>query len=163
MRLSSVRVVSLSFVILSMLSANAAIAQVDSSQASTRAEINGDTNVDQAVRQPQTKVTISKETTYITEPLRPDGYPDYIRHLDEKLSRGVTPDNNAAVALVRALGPRELSGNHAAEFYKRLGIEPLPEKWDYLVDWMTFSARFSAKDWPAVPPGDNRDVKEYFQ
>ncbi len=33
-------------------------------------------------------VTISKETTYITEPLRPDGYPDYIAALNQRASKG---------------------------------------------------------------------------
>lgn len=51
---------------------------------------------------PPVRVTISKETTYITEPLRPDGYPDYIRYLNKKLSEGVTPENNAAVFYIRA-------------------------------------------------------------
>jgi hypothetical protein len=40
---------------------------------------------------PRPRVTISKETAVITEPLRDDGYPDYIRYLNEKVSQGVTP------------------------------------------------------------------------
>ena len=33
----------------------------------------------------QTQVTISKKTTYIVEPLRDDGYPDYIAALSRRL------------------------------------------------------------------------------
>ena len=32
-------------------------------------------------------VTIGKDTTYITEPLRPDGYPDYFAALRERTAR----------------------------------------------------------------------------
>jgi hypothetical protein len=65
----------------------------------------------QRVEAPRVKVTISKETTYITEPLRPDGYPDYLAALDQRRSEGVTPENNAAVPLMRALGPGIISKN----------------------------------------------------
>ena len=49
--------------------------------------------------------TISKETTYITEPLRKDGYPDYVAAMNQRLSQGVTPENNAAVPFWKAMGP----------------------------------------------------------
>ena len=48
-------------------------------------------------KSPGLLVTISKETTYITEPLRADGYPDYVAALNQRFSQGVTPENNAAV------------------------------------------------------------------
>src|SRR5215467_16284740 len=57
---------------------------------------------------PKPKITISKETTYLTEPLRPDGYPDYVAALNQRMSEGVTPDNNAAVLLMKAFGPRDI-------------------------------------------------------
>src|SRR5690606_37492159 len=44
----------------------------------------------------QTRITIGKETTFITEPLRPDGYPHYLAALNRRMSEGVTPENNAA-------------------------------------------------------------------
>jgi hypothetical protein len=119
--------------------------------------------VKQPAKDQRVKVTISKETTYITEPLRPDGYPDYIRYFDEKLSQGVTPDNNATVLLLRALGLGDLAEVDHAEFFKRLGIDPLPAKGDYLVDWTPYSKRFSAKDWPAVPADRHMTPQEYFE
>jgi hypothetical protein len=116
----------------------------------------------QPEKNPRVRVSISKETTWITEPLREDGSPDYVRYLDEKLAEGVTPDNNAAVLLLRTFGPRELAKKSAGEYFKRLGIEPLPVEGDYFVDWSVFCQRFSAKEWPAVPKGDGRDAREYF-
>jgi hypothetical protein len=112
---------------------------------------------------PRARVTISKETTYITEPLRDDGYPDYIRYLDEKLKVGVTPENNAAVLILQTLGPREISTEDRDRFFKGLGIDPLPEKGDYYIRWFEYSGRYSAKDWPLVPPGRTESAKDYFQ
>jgi hypothetical protein len=77
---------------------------------------------------PKVKVTIGKDITYITKPLRPDGYPDYVAALNEIRSRGVTRENNAAVLLQKAFGPRDTD----AKFLKELGIGELPEKGDYL-------------------------------
>ncbi len=79
------------------------------------------------------KVTISKETTFITAPLRPDGYPDYTAAFDEIAGRGVTPENNAAVLLQQAFGPAEIPEKLRADYFRKLGIKPLPEKGDYFV------------------------------
>lgn len=79
------------------------------------------------------KFKISKETTYITEPLRPDGYPDYVAALNQRMSRGVTPENNAAVLLVEAFGPKVIPKDKRQNSFKLLGIEPLAEKGDYFV------------------------------
>ena len=54
------------------------------------------------------QVTISKETTYLTGPLRKDGSVDYLKALNQQFSKGVTPDNNAAVLYWKAMGPGEL-------------------------------------------------------
>jgi hypothetical protein len=56
---------------------------------------------------PVSSLTVSKETTYITEPLRADGTPDYAAWLNRKHSAGVTPENNAALVL-RAIEPAAL-------------------------------------------------------
>ncbi len=77
------------------------------------------------------RVTISRETTFITAPLRPDGYPDYLEALNQHASQGVTPDNNAAVLLWQIVGPAKIPPARREEYFKRLGIKPLPEKGDY--------------------------------
>ena len=51
-------------------------------------------------------MTISKETTRITAPLRKDGYVDYVTALNEHFRAGVTVRNNAAVLFWQAMGPR---------------------------------------------------------
>ena len=79
-------------------------------------------------------VTISKETTYITDPLRKDGYPDYVAALNQICSKGVTPENNAAVLFWQAVGPSSIDKKDREAYFKMLGIPPLPEKGDYLID-----------------------------
>jgi hypothetical protein len=56
-----------------------------------------------AARPPGPKITISRETTFVTGPLRPDGSVDYLAAINERYSKGVTPDNNAAVPLLQVL------------------------------------------------------------
>ena len=55
----------------------------------------------------------SPAVPYITTPLRADGHPDCAAALDELASKGVTPENNAAVLSQRA------------SYFKRLGIAEL--------------------------------------
>jgi hypothetical protein len=78
---------------------------------------------------------ISKETTYLVEPLRADGYVDYVSALNESCRQGVTPENNALVLLLQAVGPRDIDATDREAFFKMLGIEPLPEKGDYLISF----------------------------
>ena len=51
-------------------------------------------------------ITLSRETTFITEPLTPEGLPDYVPYINEVYGEGVTPDSNAAGILAPALGTR---------------------------------------------------------
>ena len=86
-------------------------------------------------RKPTVQITISKETTHITKPLRADGYVDYVKALNQKASKGVTPKNNAAVLLWRAIGPSHVEKASSKEFYKLLGIEPLAAEGDYFISY----------------------------
>ena len=47
---------------------------------------------------------ISPETTVITRPLRPDGFPDYVAYLNETLGRGVERDENFWVLMWQVIG-----------------------------------------------------------
>ncbi len=78
--------------------------------------------------------TISKETTFIVEPLDKAGYPDYVAALNQRFGNGVTPENNAVVRTWRAFGPQKIAKEQRLEFFKLLGIEPLPEKGDYFIE-----------------------------
>ncbi|MCH8046673.1 MAG: hypothetical protein IID44_23465, partial [Planctomycetes bacterium] len=79
------------------------------------------------------KITISKETTHIVTPLRPDGYVDYRKALNEQAAKGVTPENNAAVLLWQVMGPKEINKDVREEFFKLLGIDALPQDGQYVV------------------------------
>jgi hypothetical protein len=73
-------------------------------------------------------IAISKETTYITGPLGPDGYVDYVAALNQRASKGVTPENNAAVPFLEAMGPGMVQQQCRDRYYRMLGIAPLPDK-----------------------------------
>jgi hypothetical protein len=79
------------------------------------------------------KIAISKETTCLTEPLRPDGYVDYLKAMNERLGRGVTPENNAAIDLIQALGPSCILETLRKDTLARLGLPGLPDKGNYFV------------------------------
>ncbi|HEV3083944.1 MAG TPA: hypothetical protein VGY66_29445 [Gemmataceae bacterium] len=91
--------------------------------------------------------TVSTETTYVTGPLDKSGYVDYVTALNERLSKGITPENNANVLIWQALGPRP-TGDTAmpAEYFQWLGIEPPPEQGEYLVDWRDYLKEHAKSD-----------------
>jgi hypothetical protein len=70
---------------------------------------------------------ISKETTFYTAPVRPDGTIDYVEAINERLSRGVTPENNAAAPLLDALqaGKGDMPA-HYAKVRTKLGLPAGP-------------------------------------
>ena len=61
---------------------------------------------------------LSKETTYITEPLDELGYPNYAAALNERMSQGVTPENNAAVLVMKAVGPKDIPTEQREAFFQ---------------------------------------------
>ncbi len=98
-------------------------------------------------RKPRVLVTISKETTYITGPLRKDGYPDYIAALNERFKKVVTAENNSAVLFWQAMGPAEIDAKLRSRYFQMLDMHPLPEKGDYFVPWDAYvQRRKDAKD-----------------
>ena len=77
------------------------------------------------------KITISKETTWVTEPLRADGTVRYLEAINRMLSEDVTPENNACVMLYQAMGPSPEGRRQPDIFFRRMGIEPLPNEGPY--------------------------------
>lgn len=68
---------------------------------------------------------ISKETTVVLTPLDADGYVDFAQVLNDRYSRGVTVDNNAASLLFQACGPDgsiERETNEWMMIARRLGM-----------------------------------------
>jgi len=103
-------------------------------------------------------LTISKETTFITEPLTAAGLPDYVAALNARLGAGVTPDTNAVVKLWEALGPYpdRVSREYHAALAEALGIVPLPEHGDYYVDFSEWGAELT------LPEEDRRKRIDQF-
>lgn len=78
------------------------------------------------LERPSSGVAISKQTSYITAPLRPDGLPDYEQYVRQKMSEGVAPENNAAVLLFQALWPSELKPDQYDAVLTELGLNEIP-------------------------------------
>jgi hypothetical protein len=88
---------------------------------------------DTATTKRKPRFTVGKETTYVSGPLTDDGYIDYATALNERLARGVTPDNNANVLIWKAIGPRPEGTALPAEYFRWLGIDEPPARGDYFV------------------------------
>src|ERR1700747_1890504 len=85
------------------------------------------------------RFTVGPYTTYVTGPLDKHGYVDYVTALNERLSKGIAPENNANVLICQALGPRpEDDTTTPPEYFQWLGIESPPEQGEYLVSWQNY-------------------------
>ncbi|MCG2685504.1 MAG: type II secretion system protein GspG [Planctomycetales bacterium] len=108
-------------------------------------------------------VTISKETTYITEPLHPDGFPDYVGALNQRFSEGVTPENNSSVLFWKAVGPGEIDKEKREQYFRMLGIPPLPEKGDYFVTFDEHVKAHIDHQMDQAQPADNLSEEKIRQ
>jgi hypothetical protein len=86
------------------------------------------------------KFTIGKETTHATEPVDADGYVDYPAALNEKLSQGVTPENNANVLIWKALGPNPMGVSVPTGFFDKMKMQPPPATGDYFIGQKQYAA-----------------------
>jgi hypothetical protein len=80
----------------------------------------------------------ARSGTRITGPLNSDGTIDYAKAINERLGKGVTPENNSNVLLWQAHGPHPEQATMAPEFFELMGMEAPAEKGDYFVDFGTF-------------------------
>jgi hypothetical protein len=108
------------------------------------------------------KITINKETTYIIEPLRADGYPDYVAALNQRMGEGVTPENNAAVLLLKALGPRITTEKARKDTFRQLGIDDLPDAGEYIVDQKDAMKRWRAKQPEGTELPSDEELNDQF-
>ena len=83
------------------------------------------------------KITISKETTYITGPLRADGMVDYPAGYNAYF-KDVNPEENAAALLAQALGPKVAPKKFVKEYFRLLGMDPPVDDAKQAVDVVTF-------------------------
>ncbi|MFO0901069.1 MAG: hypothetical protein U0836_26885 [Pirellulales bacterium] len=91
------------------------------------------------------KPTVGKETTYLTEPVDEEGFVDYAAALNAELGAGVKVEDNAAVDVLRAVGPSGVPAEIRDEYFEELGIELLPDEGDYFVDFAEFSGEEDAE------------------
>jgi hypothetical protein len=77
-------------------------------------------------RKPKAWITLSKETSYVVEPVDADGYIDYLAAVNQITSKDVTVDNNAAVLLIRATDPSIYDRSVQAQLDTLLGVKPVP-------------------------------------
>lgn len=108
-------------------------------------EPQGNKSSQNAATNAQPRITTGKETTYITQPLRSDGYPDYVAALNQQHSEGTTPENNAAVLLAKVYGPKVIPEAVRDRTYELLKMPPLPEQGDYLVSRTDMLRRWKEK------------------
>jgi hypothetical protein len=109
------------------------------------------------------RFTISKETTYFTAPLDKDGYIDYEAAINERLGKGIKPESNAAVLLVKALGPIHDGRTMPARFYKMLGIAEPPDMGDYFIDPGRFAKETLKLDGGKATEEFNNEVRDIGQ
>jgi hypothetical protein len=105
---------------------------------------------------------LGKETTFVTGQLNKDGYVDYTAALNERLGKGVTPENNANVLIWKALGPRPEGVRLSLEYFKTLGINEPPERGDYFIGLRQFvkdRLKQEPADWEAVFAEQSRAAK----
>jgi hypothetical protein len=107
-------------------------------------------------------VTLSKETTCITEPLGPEGFPDYIAALNHRDGDGVTPENNAVVPFFRAMGPEMVEREFRDQYCKLLGAAPPPAKGDYFVDLIKYAAALDPAKFAKGGAGASELEKQYY-
>ncbi len=84
----------------------------------------------------QTALSISTQTTHITEPLDERGFVDYVKAVNQMPSRGVDVDNNFEVVFRQVLGPNEIPEPMREAYYQGLGI--LISDGDFFVSYSAF-------------------------
>lgn len=75
---------------------------------------------------PEPRIVVSRETTFITSPLRADGLPDYATHVLDRMGRGTPPGENAAAAVLQATWPMGLDATGLAAVCRELGLSGVP-------------------------------------
>ncbi len=90
--------------------------------------------IDLVIVQVERRVPINHETTWVTEPLLPDGRVDYLAAIENHFGAGVTSENNAAVPMIEAFGRAGLPRNQPRDgITNRLGMPPVADEGPYFV------------------------------
>ena len=94
------------------------------------------------------EVTLSAETTYFVEPVHADGTVNYVAALNARYGEGVTPDTNAAVVLLSAVGPRLLDDAVRDKTAELMGVEPPPADGEYCQTLKEYFESLPPGQWP---------------
>ncbi len=70
-------------------------------------------------------ITVSKETTFVIEPVNEDGFVDLVTAINAEMSKGITTETNAAALIYPALGPTPNGKQMSKRFFEELGV-PFP-------------------------------------
>ena len=93
------------------------------------------------------------DTTRIVSPTTPDGSIDYLMAVENYFARGVTPQNNAAIPILQALGPAALPKNQPRDgITDRLGMAHLPDTGDYYITYRQYFTQHPAHDIDPTQP-----------
>ncbi len=110
---------------------------------------------------PGPEIEIGPSTTVISEPLRDNGMPNYSGFIVNKALDGVTPENNAAIPLLRALWPMELNPDQEPYVLEALQM-PRPDPTTILVSPYETSPAIKAWILREVPNADEDALDEDF-
>jgi hypothetical protein len=90
--------------------------------------------------------TVSPETTYVTEPLDKHGYVDYVTALNQRIGKGITPENNANVLIWQAIGPPPEGVTMPSEYFQWLAIECPPDEGEYWISWQAYLKQLGKRE-----------------
>ncbi|MEM9657725.1 MAG: hypothetical protein AAF961_05120, partial [Planctomycetota bacterium] len=73
---------------------------------------------------PAPGIIVSRETTFVTEPLGADGLPNLPQAILQRSREGVTPENNGAIPFWQALGAGDMDRKDFALLCREIGLDP---------------------------------------
>ena len=111
----------------------------------------------------RTPVEVSRETTYLVEPLDKDGLPNYALAIHQNQREGVTPENNAAALMWQAVRPPEVTDEEYALICREIGISPSAKE-QLLTDFSGDETKKLLMQWRlASDDGVRRRLDEFEQ
>jgi len=101
---------------------------------------------------PRVDLTIGRDTTYVDGPVRPDGTIDYTAVILARCGKGITPDNNAATLLLKALGKSFVAEDRVDEALRLTGLAAMPDEDATFVSFEDYARRHA--------PESEKDVED---
>jgi hypothetical protein len=94
---------------------------------------------------PATPIKLSKETTFITEPLAGDGLPNYALAIQAIEAKEVTPEQNGAIPFWQAMGQYQMSDEEFERLSREIGLPTKKAASEQTEEIKT--AKQAIKDW----------------